>query len=553
MKLKSLFLPLFIISLSGCQSFNFWSPAKTDTNSADSLSVSHAGSESASDSLFSYRSQQEIDSLAARYQFYLGSQDTLSAVQTITSILDVLYSEMDSSLTDSGKVKQDITFYEGMMSQLDPDFFAATSMDAVPDEGEIDNLDFDRAALERVLSGLDTTGTQIHLEINTLVEKHIAYFQTKGKDYFAEYLRRAAIYYPVMLPILQEEGVPPELIYLTMVESGVNPLAKSRAKAIGIWQFIRGTGKLYDLRGNFWYDERRNIEKSTRAAARHFKDLYATFGDWQLALASYNSGAGRVRRAVKKSRGKTDFWEIRKYLPRETRNYVPAYIAATLIATNPTKFGFQPIAYQGSYRFDEVSVTGNLPLDLLAGLSDTTLETIQYLNPELTRTRTPPGKESYTLKIPRGKKESFLEGYNELADSVKNRPLTHFTLAGETVQGICKEYGVTVQMLAAENPKYGKLKTLPAGIELTIPVAEPAGGAMLYSDIAHYGQKGAGRMKGGVAIPGSGEKFTYKVKKGDTLGGIAQRFGVKTSSLKSWNGIHGSTIRAGQKLKIYKK
>lgn len=541
-------LSLFLFFLAGCQTLNF-TPSPVQENEP----VSQVDSSGVADSAGAAGHLKEIDSLAYRYQFYLDSQDTLSAVQTITSILDVLYSEMDSTLADSGKIKQEIAFYEGMMNRLDPDFFAATSLVEVPDEGEIETLDFDRAELERVLSGLDTTSTQIHIEINDLVEKHLAYFQSRGSERFAEYLRRAAVYFPVMLPILQEEGVPPELIYLTMVESGVNPLAKSRAKAIGIWQFIRGTGKLYDLRGNFWYDERRNIEKSTRAAARHFKDLYAAFGNWHLALASYNSGAGRVKRAIRKSKGKTDFWAIRKYLPKETRNYVPAYIAATLIATNPTKFGFPPIDYKGSYRFDEVPVNGNLPLDLMAELSDTTLEAIQYLNPELTRTRTPPGKETYILKIPKGSKDQFLEAFNELPDSVKIKPLTHLTQAGETIQGICKEYGVTPQMLAAENPKLTKAKTLPAGIELTIPVAEPGGGAMLYSDIAHYGQKGAGRMKGGIAIPGSGEKLVYKVKKGDTLGGIAQRFGVKTSSLKSWNGINGSTIRAGQKLNIYKK
>lgn len=547
---------LFFLSISlfaGCQSLNFWKTSDSENAKPDPVSSAHDASLPKSDSLFSEKSRREIDSLSSRYQFYLGSQDTLSAVQTITSILDVLYAEMDSTVADSGKIKTDIAFYEGMLNQLDPDFFAATSLVSVPDEGEIENLNFDRAELERVLSGLDTTGTQIHIEINDLVEKHLAYFQSRGSERFTEYLRRAAIYFPVMLPVLQEEGVPPELIYLTLVESGVNPLAKSRAKAIGIWQFIRGTGKLYDLRGNFWYDERRNIEKSTRAAARHFKDLYATFGDWHLALASYNSGAGRVRRAIKKSKGKTDFWEIRKYLPKETRNYVPAYIAATLIATNPTKFGFPAIDYRGSYQFDEVQVTGNLPLDMLANLADTSLETLQYLNPELTRTRTPPGKETYSLKIPKGTKDLFLSAYADLPDSIKFRPLTHLTQPGETIQSICKDYGVTPQMLLAENPKYGKSKSLPAGIELAIPVPEAAGGAMLYSDIAHYGIKGAGRIKGGVAIPGKGENFTYKVKKGDTLGGIAQRFGVKTSSLKAWNGLGGNTIRAGQKLKIYKK
>ncbi|MCK6601777.1 MAG: transglycosylase SLT domain-containing protein [Bacteroidetes bacterium] len=492
------------------------------------------------------------DSLEARLSFYLESQDTLSAVQTLTSALDILSAELDSGTVDYSLIKSRISRYDSLLVSLDPSFSAAPDTLALPDDSDIENLTVNRAELERMLTGLDTTGTTIRLDINPIVEKHIAYFQTRGRDRFLTYLERAGTYFPVMLPILQEEGAPPELIYLTMVESGVNPLAKSRAKAVGIWQFIRGTGKLYDLRGNFWYDERRNIEKSTRASARHFRDLMDMFDDWHLALASYNSGAGRVKKAIRRAKGKRDFWEIRRFLPKETRNYVPAYIAATLIATNPAKFGFPPMKFNPDYQFDEAEVKGNVPLDMLAVLADTSTGFLQFLNPELTRLRTPPGKSSYTLRIPKGMKASFTEAYAAVPDSVFQSVLTHTTQPGETIQGICKEYGVTPAMLSAENPKLGKGKVLPAGLTLTIPVAEPEGGHMLYSDVAHYGQKAAGRGRG-VEIPGKGTPVIYKVRKGDTLGAIAQRYGVKTSSLKTWNGISGSTIRAGQKLKIYKK
>jgi membrane-bound lytic murein transglycosylase D len=185
----------------------------------------------------------------------------------------------------------------------------------------------------------DTVIYDIPIVMNDRVENSLAYLQTVARDAFSTYLERSSRYMPIVEKIMVEEGLPHDLVYLPLVESGYNPHAFSRARAVGMWQFISATGKLYGLKHNWWYDERRDFEKSTRAAARHLRDLMAQFGSWELALAAYNTGAGRVSREIRK-KNTHDFWKLR--LPRETRNYVPLFTAAIIIAKQPEKYGFYP-------------------------------------------------------------------------------------------------------------------------------------------------------------------------------------------------------------------
>lgn len=483
----------------------------------------------------------------------LAENDTVSAVSGLESLVDLLVMNSDSTSTDfleNQKMLSDAQLRLKTMNKgADP---SEPVVQIFPQDTEIENVSIDHLNIQLALKNIDITQTEIKLDVNSLVEKHISYFQHKGRERFTTYLERATTYFPVMFPIMQEEGVPKELIYLTMVESGVNPEAKSHAKAIGMWQFIRGTGRLYNLKGNFWFDERKNVEKSTRAAARHFKDLYRELGDWHLALAAYNSGIGRVKRAIRKAKGNRDFWVIRKYLPKETRNYVPAFISATIMANNPEKFGFSISDFNNRYRYDEVEITGTFSLAKLGEIADTTAEYLKFLNPELTKMRTPPGLDTYTLKIPKGKTDTFVERFNSLPDSIITSDLYHTVKPGEDIIKISKDYGVNPNLIAAENPHYAKTKKVSVGDVLKIPVPEPNGRTMAYSDIAHYGS----RASFSIMVPSNSkdyDKYIYLVRRGDVLGSIARDFRVNVTNIKQWNGMRGNMIRVGQKLTIWKK
>lgn len=548
---------LFFSALFGCATSTTTNTA-TESVPAETKTVQERSADTTLAQLFSDSLQDNIQDqiaiLKTEADESLNKQDTVSAITSLESLVDLITEHADSTQDNFLSYQLLLSDAQAKLKLLSPDEIIADSTDSllIPKETEIDDQTIDHQQLALLLRGVDITTTEIPLDINNLVEKNISFFQTKGRERMETYLKRASVYFPVMFPIMQEEGVPKELIYLTMVESGVNPDAKSRAKAIGMWQFIRGTGRLYGLKGNFWFDERKNIEKSTRAAAQHFKDLYRDLGSWHLALAAYNSGIGRVKRAIRRAKGSHDFWTIRRYLPKETRNYVPAFIAATIIANNPEEFGFEVDNFNSKYSYDEAEITGTFDLDYLASLADTTAEFLQFLNPELIKQRTPPGIESYTLKIPKGKADLFAERFDSLNDSLKTTELFHRVKHGEDVSKICKQYGINPNMLMAENPSYSKTKKLAVGQVLKIPVPEPNGRTMAYSDIAHYGS----RASYSIMVPSNSkeyDKYVYKVRRGDVLGSIARDFHVYVSQVKQWNGLRGNMIRAGQNLVIWKK
>lgn len=268
--------------------------------------------------------------------------------------------------------------------------------------------DWDPSIEEELKKGDQRLGIDVPIHINRQVKAYLVYFSTERKNIIRKYLARSTRYLPMIREIFQEHGLPEDLAYLAMIESGFNPHAYSHAAACGMWQFIRGTGLRYGLDIDNYVDERRDPEKSTHAAAKYLLDLYKQFGSWYLAAASYNCGEGRVQRELDNSNHK-NFWELagNQCLPNETQNYVPQMIAATLIAKNPEKFGFKGVPYLPPLQYDKVRVDETTSLVAAAVACKVSLEDIEILNPELRRGITPPGLGFYTLKVPKGTADAF--------------------------------------------------------------------------------------------------------------------------------------------------
>jgi membrane-bound lytic murein transglycosylase D len=316
------------------------------------------------------------------------------------------------------------------------------------------------------------TEFDIPIVINGKVEHYIQYFQTTIRDKFITWLSRSEKYIPFMKNLLKEHGLPKDLVYMSLIESGFNPYAYSRAKAVGLWQFISMTGKRYGLRVNWWVDERRDPEKSTIAAAKYLKDLYDLFACWYLAAAGYNAGEYKIIKAIKRYQTE-DFWKLtnQRYLKRETKDYVPQMIAAALIAKDPEKYGFIDVAYQEPLRYEKVKVPELTDLCLIAKACETSLEEIKDLNPELRRGVTPPNETEYEIKIPFGKKDFFLKNFEALQPLEKFQFKTHLVKKGEALKGIAKHYRVDLEPLLEIN-HLNKTSPISKGMTLLIPISK---------------------------------------------------------------------------------
>lgn len=287
---------------------------------------------------------------------------------------------------------------------------------------------------------------------NDRVLYFVDYFRGKKRGFFETALARSGRYIPMMATILQEEGLPEDLVYLSLIESGFSPNAFSRAKAVGPWQFIHSTGLRYGLKINGWLDERRDPVKSTRAAAAYLKDLHFQFGEWFLAAAAYNAGERKVEKAVQRFQT-DDFWNLsqKTYLKSETRNYVPKFIAAAIIASTPERYGFGDVVYEPSMEYDEATIEKPLRLETVAKLAETTVKVIKELNPALLRNITPPNENGFVLRLPAGSGKTFAEAYQLLPASAKTKVVAHKVKKGETLLGIAKNYGLRVNQLMELN------------------------------------------------------------------------------------------------------
>ena len=312
----------------------------------------------------------------------------------------------------------------------------------------------------------------IPIVVNDKVEHCIVLFQTTIRDKFVTWLARSGKYIPFMKNLLKEQGLPEDLVYMALIESGFDPYAYSRSKAVGPWQFIYRTGKRYGLKVNWWVDERRDTEKSTIAAAKYLKDLYEMFACWYLAAAGYNAGEYRIIKAMKRFRTE-DFWTLTKhpYLKRETKNYVPLMIAAALVAKDPEKYGFTGIEYQEPLRYEKVKVPELTDLSHIAKACEISLEEIKDLNPELQRGVTPPNEPEYEIKIPFTKKDLFTNNFEALQPLEKFQFKTHLVKKGETLKGIAKLYRVDLDPLLEINA-LNKTSPVSKGMTLLIPISK---------------------------------------------------------------------------------
>ncbi|RPI06334.1 MAG: LysM peptidoglycan-binding domain-containing protein [Ignavibacteriae bacterium] len=506
--------------------------------------------------LLALASQESGDSVSCGIEFE-------AAIQILNGLND--YSSIDSSKEFLDLSKSLIEDYEKYIAQIDslgPDasvYALREKLNQVVEQGDTTGLKIPRIEIQ---------GTQVPLPLNEYVERATAYFMGRGRPYMERWLYLSGKYFPMMKRVFKEEGTPEELTILSMPESGLRADARSWARAVGLWQFMKGTGSLYGLRVNWWIDERQDFEKSTRAAARHLKDLYAELGDWNLVLGAYNAGAGRIFRAMRRS-GSKDFWEMRKNLPRQTRNYIPQYVAVARIVLNPQKHGFIDVPKADSLAFDVVTINDCIDLRVLAKCALTTVDTLQELNPELLRWCTPPGVTGYRFRIPHGRKDAFMASYAQIPEDQKKDWAIHTVKRGETVSTIARKFGLAASFLNDVNNIHST-RRLRVGTVLAIPIPRdvadskvpfnysPEVKGMNFGSVKSYAAKddvSKTRLrvaKREVKQPKGKKNLVYHVKRGDTIGHIAEWYGVRASDIRNWNDIaYGRFIHAGQAIAIW--
>jgi membrane-bound lytic murein transglycosylase D len=301
------------------------------------------------------------------------------------------------------------------------------------------------------------------------VQKNVTLFSEKIRERFSLYLNRSGKYIELMKKILKENDVPEEIVFLPLIESGFSPHAYSSARAAGYWQFIASTGKHYGLEINWWKDERRDPVKSTVAAANYLKDLYRMFGSWNLAMAAYNAGEGKILRALNKTKT-DDYWSLlnTRYIKSETKDYVPKFIAASLIATNPGDFGFDDLDYHAPLRYDKVTLTSPVDIEVIAECTETTVDVIKEMNPELRRWCTPPDVSEYALRVPDGTKDVFLKNLSDIPEEKRFSVDLYTVKKGDTFKTISNKTGIPVQVIYDLN-NMEKIIPLAAGTKLYLP------------------------------------------------------------------------------------
>jgi membrane-bound lytic murein transglycosylase D len=381
---------------------------------------------------------------------------------------------------------------------------------------------------------------EIPLEMNEQVERWIEYFTTgDGQVRFRLYLERAGQYEAMIRERARAAELPEDLLYLALIESGMNPNAYSRSRAVGLWQFMTATGRAYGLEVDYWLDERRDPFLATDAAIAHLGDLYERFGSWYLAAAAYNAGAGRISRGIRRV-GSDDFWDLAnsRVLRPETRNYVPKLLAAATIARNPERYGFDDVVPLPPIEFEVVHVPDATSFDVLAEAAGTTEDVIKTLNPQFVRQVTPP-QRAVELRVPPGSASGFATAYAQIPPDQRVTWLEHRVTRGQTLGAIAGRYGTSVNAIRAANNNVNP-RRLQIGQRLVIPRDRG-------TRLASASSSGAAPAASAASLDGP---VTVTVRHGDTLWSIARRYGTSTSNLMASNGLSSSVIHPGDRITI---
>ena len=386
----------------------------------------------------------------------------------------------------------------------------------------------DLVALEQAKKNVNFTFT-----LNPLVQQFINYYQGRNRGTMENGLRRSGQYMKLARKIFVEEGVPVDITWLGQVESAWKPKAVSWAAASGLWQFIPSTGRMYGLRQNAYIDERNSFEQATRASARHLKDLARRYnGNWELAMAAYNTGAGNIDRAISRA-GSANFWMIYPYIAQETRNYVPNILAVILIAKNPEKYGFKGIKPDAPMSYDVVQVPTATGLQLVADATDTSVDHIRSLNPELKRDITPRG-DTYNVRIPAGRAKQFASLIQRIPPERRESARLISVAPGEDWQSIANRTGINAAQLQAMNGN--------VDLKSTTKLLAPSGGVKLTKWV---------RATGASDVPATSGLDKVRARKGDTIARIAAARNLDANDVARLNGIPvDAELRAGQEVKI---
>lgn len=505
-------------------------------------------------------SVEAIDSLLQRTQSHLAraeaafaQNDSVHVAKNCELALGII-----DRLSYHPGIDTNATFISLWQSLIDLYQKAAPSADKVDWEMSISAL---RSRIDVDLGSVDIHAvtftppppTVIPLPLNEPVEQNIVYFATKARHVYTRWLERSGRFFPRMKQILKEEGLPEELVFLSMIESGLNPAARSWAKCVGLWQFLKSTGEAYGLRGDWYSDDRRDPEKSTRAAARHLRDLFNRYNDWQLALAAYNAGAGRIDRAVQQcdSAAKT-YWNVRSLLPKETQNYVPIFTAAAIIGLNPAAYGFTSIEYQEPLDYDVVTVTKCVKLADVAVAIGISEEELYEYNTNILQTTTPPDARGFDIKVPRGKADALTAALGNIPEHVAPQWIVHHVKRGDNLKMLAHRYGVSYKSIMQAN-KMRRVRKLKKGESIRIPVVATLGRNRYETAVDNQrNPTKPNTLANPMSRTKGREQLEHELLPQQTLGDVAKRYSVNVSDLLVWNQLRPEEkVDAGRKLKVW--